>query len=78
MATRLAAKTRYRMADATCEIEPSRDGVIRVVFTAPRDTVVRTHINHLIHHRGQLTVYLRLNDVPLPPIYGPTADEGRM
>jgi len=50
----------------------------RVVFTAPRDTVVRTHINHLIHHRGQLTVYLRLNDVPLPPIYGPTADEGRM
>ena len=31
--------------------------------------------NHLIHHRGQLSVYLRLNDVPLPPIYGPTADE---
>ena len=50
----------------------------RVIFTAPRGTVVRTHINHLIHHRGQLTVYLRLNDVPLPPIYGPTADEGRM
>jgi len=50
----------------------------RVLFTAPRGTVVRNHINHLIHHRGQLTVYLRLNDVPLPPIYGPTADEGRM
>src|SRR5438034_772912 len=47
----------------------------RVLFTAPRGTVVRTHINHLIHHRGQLSVYLRLNDVPLPPIYGPTADE---
>jgi len=47
----------------------------RVIFTAPRGTVVRTHINHLIHHRGQLSVYLRLNDVPLPPIYGPTADE---
>ena len=47
----------------------------RVLFTAPRGTVVRTHINHLIHHRGQLTVYLRLNDVALPPIYGPTADE---
>jgi uncharacterized damage-inducible protein DinB len=30
----------------------------------------------VIHHRGQLTVYLRLNDVPLPSIYGPTADEG--
>ena len=47
----------------------------RVLFTAPRGTVVRMHINHLIHHRGQLSVYLRLNDVPLPPIYGPTADE---
>lgn len=47
----------------------------RVLFTAPRGTVVRTHLNHLIHHRGQLSVYLRLNDVPLPSIYGPTADE---
>ncbi len=32
-------------------------------------------LNHLAHHRGQLTVYLRLNDVPLPSLYGPTADE---
>lgn len=48
----------------------------RVLFTAPRGTVVRTHLSHLIHHRGQLTVYLRLNDVPVPSIYGPTADEG--
>jgi uncharacterized damage-inducible protein DinB len=47
----------------------------RVIFTAPRGPVVRTHLSHLIHHRGQLTVYLRLVDVPLPPIYGPTADE---
>lgn len=47
----------------------------RVLFTAPRGTVIRTHINHLIHHRGQLSVYLRLNDVPVPSIYGPTADE---
>jgi uncharacterized damage-inducible protein DinB len=46
-------------------------------FTMPRISVLRTFVmNHLIHHRGQLTVYLRLNDVPLPPIYGPTADEG--
>jgi uncharacterized damage-inducible protein DinB len=49
----------------------------RVLFSAPRAQVVRTHLNHLIHHRGQLSVYLRLLDVPLPPIYGPTADEGR-
>ena len=47
----------------------------RVLFTSPRGVVVRQHINHLVHHRGQLTVYLRLLDVPLPPIYGPTADE---
>jgi uncharacterized damage-inducible protein DinB len=50
----------------------------RVIFTAPRGSVVRTHISHLVHHRGQLTVYLRLNDVPLPSIYGPTADERTM
>lgn len=48
----------------------------RVLFTAPRSTVVRQTINHLVHHRGQLTVYLRLIDVPIPSIYGPTADEG--
>lgn len=47
----------------------------RVLWAAPRGPVVRNHISHLIHHRGQLTVYLRLNDVPLPSLYGPTADE---
>lgn len=48
----------------------------RVLFTAPKGAVVRQTINHLVHHRGQLSVYLRLLDVPLPSIYGPTADEG--
>jgi len=47
----------------------------QVLFTEPRREVVRGHLNHLIHHRGQLTVYLRLIDVPLPQVYGPTADE---
>lgn len=47
----------------------------QVLFTAPRRIVVRNHISHLSHHRGQLTVYLRLLDVPIPSIYGPTADE---
>jgi uncharacterized damage-inducible protein DinB len=47
----------------------------QLLFSAPRGAVVRMHISHLIHHRGQLTVYLRLLDVPIPPIYGPTADE---
>jgi uncharacterized damage-inducible protein DinB len=49
-----------------------------VLMTAPRGNVVRMHISHLSHHRGQLTVYLRLLDVPIPPIYGPTADERMM
>jgi uncharacterized damage-inducible protein DinB len=46
-----------------------------VLFTQPRWDGVRSTINHLVHHRGQLTVYLRLIDVPVPSIYGPTADE---
>jgi uncharacterized damage-inducible protein DinB len=46
-----------------------------VLFTSPRGKVVRMHLSHLIHHRGQLTVYLRELDVPIPQIYGPTADE---
>jgi len=41
----------------------------------PRAAVLRSFVlNHLIHHRGQLTVYLRMCDVPLPSTYGPTAD----
>lgn len=48
----------------------------REMFTLPRAAAWRNFvISHLIHHRGQLTVYLRLNDVPVPPAYGPTADE---
>ncbi|MEO8483615.1 MAG: DinB family protein [Acidobacteriota bacterium] len=39
------------------------------------DAVRRFALHHLVHHRGQLTVYLRVLDVPLPPMYGPTADE---
>jgi uncharacterized damage-inducible protein DinB len=46
-----------------------------VVFSQPRAAVLRSFVmSHMIHHRGQLDVYLRLNDVPLPPVYGPTAD----
>ena len=48
-----------------------------VVMEAPRHVVLRDTINHLAHHRGQLTVYLRLNDIPVPAIYGPSADDAR-
>lgn len=48
----------------------------KVLLEMPRLGVVRSMVlNHLIHHRGQLSVYLRLNDVSLPSVYGPTADE---
>ena len=47
-----------------------------VRFTLPKVATLRSMVfNHIIHHRGQMTVYLRLNDVPLPGLYGPTADE---
>ena len=47
------------------------------MFSMPRIAAFRSFVlNHTIHHRGQLSVYLRLNQIPVPPIYGPTADEG--
>jgi len=48
-----------------------------VVMEAPRYVLMQESLNHLAHHRGQLTVYLRLNDVPVPSIYGPSADDQR-
>jgi uncharacterized damage-inducible protein DinB len=46
------------------------------VFSMPRFAAFRSFVlSHTIHHRGQLSVYLRLNQIPVPPIYGPTADE---
>lgn len=51
----------------------------QLLFTMPRAAVLRTWVlNHFIHHRGQLSVYLRLLDIPVPGIYGPSADEGNM
>jgi uncharacterized damage-inducible protein DinB len=48
----------------------------KTIFTMPRAAVLRNFVmNHMIHHRAQLGVYLRLNDVPVPGMYGPSADE---
>jgi uncharacterized damage-inducible protein DinB len=47
----------------------------QVLFSAPKKENIRSSINHLVHHRGQLTVYLRLNNIPVPSIYGPSADD---
>jgi uncharacterized damage-inducible protein DinB len=49
----------------------------RVVLENPRHVAIADTFTHLAHHRGQLTVYLRLNGVPVPSIYGPTADDKR-
>lgn len=47
----------------------------QTVFTTPRSQLIRGCINHLVHHRAQLGVYLRLNDIPVPGMYGPSADD---
>ncbi len=70
-------RARLRRLSAPELAEPwtlSRGG--HVVMSMPRLAAVRRFLmNHLVHHRGQLTVYLRLQNVPLPPMYGPSADE---
>jgi uncharacterized damage-inducible protein DinB len=74
------------VADARRALAAARDEDMRAVWTLrsgartilalPRAASYRSFVmSHLIHHRGQLSVYLRLRDVPLPSIYGPTADE---
>jgi len=51
----------------------------QIYFTIPKIAVMRGMVlNHIVHHRGQLSVYLRLNDIPVPAMYGPSADEGQM
>ena len=68
-----------KTSDADFMVEWSLKSGDKTLFSAPRVGVFRSFVmNHMIHHRGQLTVYLRLNDVPLPAIYGPSADETGM
>jgi uncharacterized damage-inducible protein DinB len=72
---RSAREALTRATDADFAVSWSLTRGDQILLTAPRAAVVRMHISHLSHHRGQLTVYLRLLDIPIPPIYGPTADE---
>jgi uncharacterized damage-inducible protein DinB len=61
-------------AELTAPWTLAKDG--KPLLTMPRIAALRRFvIHHLVHHRGQLTVYLRLRGVPIPPLYGPTADE---
>ena len=47
----------------------------QLLYTTPKKESIQSSINHWVHHRGQLTVYMRLNDIPVPSIYGPSADD---
>lgn len=77
-----AATARRLIADATDAhlLKPwTLTSGSHTILSMPRVAVLRSFIlNHTIHHRAQLGVYLRLNDVPVPSIYGPSADEGNM
>jgi uncharacterized damage-inducible protein DinB len=72
---RLSRKAIEEATDADYEVPWTLTLRGKTLMTQPRGAVVRQHISHLSHHRGQMTVYLRLLDVPVPSVYGPTADE---
>jgi uncharacterized damage-inducible protein DinB len=75
------------VADARQAVSESNDEALqtpwrlleggKVAMENPRYTFILDNFNHLAHHRGQLTVYLRLNDAKVPAIYGPSADDHR-
>lgn len=75
-----AAAARAAIAEASDEDLSKPWSLLKTgqpIFTMPRAAVLRSVVmNHGIHHRAQLGVYLRLNDIPVPALYGPSADEG--
>jgi uncharacterized damage-inducible protein DinB len=75
------AKAKETLAGKTDEFLRTTTWSLRagghVVMQEPRDVVLRDTMNHLAHHRGQLTVYLRLLGRPVPAVYGPSADDAR-
>jgi len=74
VATVRAVLTALSDAELNAPWQLTRHG--EVIVTTPRIAAFKAFVvNHLVHHRGQLSVYLRLQDVPVPPMYGPTADE---
>ncbi|MBX9604500.1 MAG: DinB family protein [Bryobacteraceae bacterium] len=76
------AKARESLSKATDEQMMANWTLLgggRKFFTLPRIAVLRGMVlNHAIHHRAQMGVYLRMNDIPVPSLYGPSADEGAM
>ncbi len=70
-----AEKSLQNTSDADLErpFQLKNNGAL--LSTSSKKETVEFSINHLVHHRGQLTVYMRLNEIPVPSIYGPSADE---
>lgn len=73
------AKTRQLLDKTDAELAAMwslrREG--QELFSLPKSAAFRTFVlSHIVHHRGQLSVYLRLNDIAVPALYGPSADEG--
>lgn len=77
----LVAKARQALAATTDDFLMTTNWRLRaggqIVMDQPRHVVLRDTFNHLAHHRGQLTVYLRLTGQTVPSVYGPTADDTR-
>jgi len=74
---RMRARAALDKTDAELIVPWSLRRGIHEMFSLPRAAAFRTFVlYHSVHHRGQLSVYLRLNDVPVPAMYGPSADEG--
>ncbi len=71
-----ARKALAEVKDSSMGDQWTLRGGDRVIFTMPRAAVARSFLmNHIIHHRAILCVYLRLNDIPVPGMYGPSGDE---
>ena len=82
----LLARNDQQLADAKAVIAATTDEVLdsnwtmrngeMIFFTRPKNEILREFVfSHIVHHRAQLSVYLRLLDIPVPGMYGPTADE---
>jgi uncharacterized damage-inducible protein DinB len=75
-ATAVAARQALVKSDADYAVAWTLKHGAQVFFTMPRYSCIRSFVlNHLVHHRAQLGVYLRLTNIPVPAMYGPSADE---
>jgi len=70
-----AKKALQKVTDKELAVNFSLKSNGHLIFTAPKKENIGSTLNHWVHHRGQLTVYMRLNNIAVPSIYGPSADD---